>query len=930
MNIVSKVAFKSMSRNKTRTIVTMVGIVLAAAMFTAVLGGALTLWDYLVRGAQHVNGDYYIACYYPDQTQMEELKENEEVISLAEYQAMGFVYFDDNQSTITSFVLAAVDQSFFNTMPVRLIEGRLPRSSREILLPETAMGLMKHYGYPWAVGQHVELPVQTSCSFYNYQMVPPQTEERSFSATYTIVGIAEDSFYGAEDTLSLNSILTLADGSQEQAVWSRAYVKTSPASAVMAWENDQYGKNAVRNTELLGLYGVSEYSNYNLMTVGIVAVLLTVVFVCSVSLIYNSFSISVSERTKEYGLLASVGMTGKQLRSLVVTESMLLCLMAIPAGLLLGNGAVILAVKTLGKFIHVQYSYSLSGDVLLEPVLPAYLSLTSALITVFTVLASVAIPAFRASRCSPIAVIHQHAEYRVSNRKRFAALAGGRIAGVPAMLAARYYAVSFRRYLTIVLSLALSVTIFVGASSVSKMLRTTAETIVRTQDFDFYIYGTKEELDEIRSLESVEKSAYSKALSYAVMVDDEDLSEEFVKYWRLKSNIFIGGFPNRIRNIVLLYLEDSVLLEYLKEQGIDYAPYFDGEEPSVLLCQSVFDATYTMDDSTEKKTFPCFAFTHRLNRLDLLPITFHVQKELQDYVEEGYMGYSTADIDGRGTPFVNVGKQRYTLDVSYDAENVVTIDYYACDMSQYMGDNVYAATDTLVTTVSEKVPRVRLGEFVETRPFGVGKGGTYLYSKTAEIDEILLIAPLSAMDEDTIPPSYSKRLGLSVTASDYSALKAYLMDTELEYEDYKGGEERQRSLVQIVDVLSYVFLILVALICVCNIFNTISTNIVLRRRDFGMLRSIGMKRSQLRKMLMMECVGYGVNALLVGLPLGCGVSLLVHGIAQKVVVSAYALPVTAMLIAVGCVFAVVFASMIYAATKLRKDHPIEAIRMENT
>ena len=199
MNIVSKVAFKSMSRNKTRTIVTMVGIVLAAAMFTAVLGGALTLWDYLVRGAQHVNGDYYIACYYPDQTQMEELKENEEVISLAEYQAMGFVYFDDNQSTITSFVLAAVDQSFFNTMPVRLIEGRLPRSSREILLPETAMGLMKHYGYPWAVGQHVELPVQTSCSFYNYQMVPPQTEERSFSATYTIVGIAEDSFYGAED-----------------------------------------------------------------------------------------------------------------------------------------------------------------------------------------------------------------------------------------------------------------------------------------------------------------------------------------------------------------------------------------------------------------------------------------------------------------------------------------------------------------------------------------------------------------------------------------------------------------------------------------------------------------------------------------------------------------------------------------------------------
>ena len=930
MNILSKVAFKSMGRNRTRTLVTVVGIALAAAMFTAVLGSALSLWDYLIRGAKFLEGDYFAVWYYPDRYQMETLRDDEDVISIAEYQALGFVYFDDRESTSTSFAVAAVDQVFFDSMPVRLLEGRMPQNSGEVLLPETAAGMLKYYGLPWAVGQEIVLEVESACSFYPYDILPPAVEERSFTARYTIVGIAEDSFYGAEYALGLNSFLTLADGGQAQPIWSRAYVKTSPASAVMGWEEEQYGSKATHNTVLLGLYGNSEYSNYNQMTIGIVAVLLLVVFACSVGLIYNAFSVSVSERTKEFGLLASVGMTGKQLRTLVVTESMLLCLAAVPAGLLLGNGAVILAVKTLGKYIHVQYSYSLSGDVLLAPVLPAYLSLTSALITVFTVLASVAIPAFRASRCSPIAVIHQHAEYRVSNRKRFAALAGGRIAGVPAMLAARYYAVNFRRYLTIVLSLALSVTIFVGASSVSKMLRTTAETIVRTQDFDFYIYGTKEELDEIRSLESVEKSAYSKALSYAVMVDDEDLSEEFVKYWRLKSNIFIGGFPNRIRNIVLLYLEDSVLLEYLKEQGIDYAPYFDGEEPSVLLCQSVFDATYTMDDSTEKKTFPCFAFTHRLNRLDLLPITFHVQKELQDYVEEGYMGYSTADIDGRGTPFVNVGKQRYTLDVSYDAENVVTIDYYACDMSQYMGDNVYAATDTLVTTVSEKVPRVRLGEFVETRPFGVGKGGTYLYSKTAEIDEILLIAPLSAMDEDTIPPSYSKRLGLSVTASDYSALKAYLMDTELEYEDYKGGEERQRSLVQIVDVLSYVFLILVALICVCNVFNTISTNIILRRRDFGMLRSIGMKRSQLRKMLMMECFGYGMNALLVGLPLGCGVSLLVHSIAQKVVVSAYTLPVMAMLIAAGCVFAVVFVSMIYAAAKLRKDHPIEAIRMENT
>ena len=170
-------------------------------------------------------------------------------------------------------------------------------------------------------------------------------------------------------------------------------------------------------------------------------------------------------------------------------------------------------------------------------------------------------------------------------------------------------------------------------------------------------------------------------------------------------------------------------------------------------------------------------------------------------------------------------------------------------------------------------PNVHLGDMVVERPYGVGAAGTCFYSDEISgiYDEIVFILPLSALDS-----SDSIRYGLSVTTSDYSALKSYLLDTELSYEDYKGGEEQQRSLVQIVDVLSYVFLILVVLICVCNIFNTISTNIALRRRDFGMLRSIGMKGSQLRNMLLYECVSYGLRALLFGIPLGCGANLLVH------------------------------------------------------
>lgn len=927
MNIQSKLAWKSMWKNKARTAVTIIGIVLAAAMFTAVLGAAMSLWNYLVRGAQFLEGDYYIAYHYPDQQQILDLEAMDEVTSVADYQAAGFVYFSEYESPGSTFVLAAADQTFFDTMPVRLKEGRLPQSSGEIVLPETAVTNMKYEKIPCTVGETVTLNVKTNFSSYGYQMIPPETEERYFSMTYTIVGIAEDSFYGCEDAVGLMSMLTLADGAQPDAIWHRLYVKTDPAAVVMDWTSDQFGRNATRNIELLGLYGVSEYSNYNLLTVGIVAALLSVVFICSVSLIYNSFSISVSERMKEFGLLTSVGMTGRQLRKLVLTEALLLCALTIPVGLLMGNGAVVLAVQALGKWIHVQYSYSLSGDVLLEPVLPLSLSVAAGVITVLTVLASVAIPAVKASRYSPISVIRQHTEYQTGKMKRVRGGRLSRIFGVPAMLAGKYFCVQRRRYLAIILSLALSVTVFIGASSVSAMMQTTAEAIVRTQDFDFYISGTKEELEEIRRLPCVEKSALSIAEEYALVVNDEQLDDTFVKFWRSNKSNYSSAYPNYIRNVVFLYLEDAVLLEYLQSNGLDFAPYFDSEDTAVLLCQSIFEtANSNAGGSVEKKTYPCFPFTQQLGHLELLPGVYHTPPEVYDYMD-GNISDITTDLDGEGTPYLQIGRQRFMMDVSYDENNVVSIDYYACDMTQFLGNNLYAVTDTYVGSLSAQMPNVHLGDMVVERPYGVGAAGTCFYSDEISgiYDEIVFILPLSALDS-----SDSIRYGLSVTTSDYSALKSYLLDTELSYEDYKGGEEQQRSLVQIVDVLSYVFLILVVLICVCNIFNTISTNIALRRRDFGMLRSIGMKGSQLRNMLLYECVSYGLRALLFGIPLGCGANLLVHRLSQSVVVSTYEPPVNPILIASGSVFAVVLLSMIYAVGKLRKDSPIEAIRMENT
>ena len=91
-------------------------------------------------------------------------------------------------------------------------------------------------------------------------------------------------------------------------------------------------------------------------------------------------------------------------------------------------------------------------------------------------------------------------------------------------------------------------------------------------------------------------------------------------------------------------------------------------------------------------------------------------------------------------------------------------------------------------------------------------------------------------------------------------------------------EFQTRSTAQMIELFSYTFLILIALICAANVFNTISTNLVLRRRDFGILKSIGMTDSQLRKMVITECLQSGWRALLWGLPIGIGISVLLNQI----------------------------------------------------
>ena len=143
------------------------------------------------------------------------------------------------------------------------------------------------------------------------------------------------------------------------------------------------------------------------------------------------------------------------------------------------------------------------------------------------------------------------------------------------------------------------------------------------------------------------------------------------------------------------------------------------------------------------------------------------------------------------------------------------------------------------------------------------------------------------------------------------------------------SERQTRSLITIVKVFAYGSIVLISLIAAANVFNTRSTNIALRRREFAMLRSIGMTSKGIRKILNYECILYGVKSLMLGLPVSALVTYLIYRTVLGLMDTGFSMPWKAVGIAVFSVFAVVFATMMYSMSKLKNDNTIDALKNEN-
>ena len=907
MNVFNKVTLESLKKNRTRTIVTIIGIMLSAAMVCASTTLVSSMQNFVLRCEIYSSGDWHGAVYDAAYKDYEDIRDSDRVSSAAYAQVLGYAKIDSaNERKPYLYVLGGdVASGYFETMPVHLILGTLPKDSTEIILPEhlTSNGKVNYklgdtvtldVGDRTLDGRRLgqDTPVYTYDSETQVEIMSGERLENTEPRTYTVVGIYERPTF--EDYSAPGyTALTAADTKSADQSLIHCYFKLHKPAGVYDFMREMGYTQEYRyayNTKVLLYSGTAPFDSFLTAFYSLAAIIIALIVFGSVSLIYNAFSISVSERTRQFGLLSSVGATRKQLRRMVLFEALAVSIVGIPLGILVGIGGIGITLLLIGdKFFSI-----VRVDIPMRLCVSWQAVVIAAVIALVTVLISAWIPSKRATRVSAVEAIRQSMDIKVSARPVRTSKLAYKLFGLPGVLAGKHYKRNRKKYRTTVVSLFMSIVLFVSAAAFTDYMMESAEGGLASDQFDL-IYATESDasaamtpdalLELLFSEQNVTGGTYTKKQFL-----QGDISREYVTAMFADRFADFGmeredAAPKELGISGYLYfVADAEFNRLLEKYNLKEADYYDRDKPLGL----ALDRNIELDRRLEKYV-----------TLDMLKGDGCVIEGLY-YVEiDGYYRKDSR-IDENGNKVV--------LYQNRDNENDIIELPYEESFAKY-------------TLRSEKT--------IEEAPFFVSRSTPVAINMIYPYSMLENVVPEAALNQ-------FRNTEYFLTSSDHAAsfenLATMLTENGLSSRqlfDYAANAETNRNVITIIRVFAYGFIVLISLIAAANVFNTISTNISLRRREFAMLKSVGMTQKGFRRMMNCECLLYGSKALLLGLPVSCSITYLIYRAVTTAYETSFHLPWAAIGIAVLSVFLVVFATMMYAMRKVKKDNPIDALKNEN-
>lgn len=868
MNIFHKVTGKTLAKNKTRTLVTIVGIILSAAMITAVTTLVSSFQVYLREMAVYSEGNWYANLMDVAEADYRSLQEDPRVQQMQEAQILGYAQVESSNPDKPYLYVLGIKPEFAQNMPVRLTSGRLPQNASEIILPvhlSTNGEVQTQIGSVLSLGIGKRITEGYSLGQMNPYLYEDERLETDANKTYTVVGFYERPAF---EEYSAPGYTALAGWDESAAgIQYDLYIITADPKQAYTLPKDYAQYGATYNDDVLMFSGASDHNSFYTVLYGMAAIIIVLILFGSVSLIYNAFSISVSDRTRQFGLLSSVGATKKQLRSSVFYEALMVGGLGVPLGILCGIFGIWVTLLCIGsRFSGMLFGGAASGAVELSLHVSWQAVVIALVIGMITVLISAWIPARRSTSISAVEAIRSAQDVKISRREVRVSRLNYKLFGLEGLLAKKYFRRDRKKYRATVVSLFMSVVLFISASAYIMYFTGAAGAVMNVKSYDLRytsIHQSHEGNDQLFKQLAQTKgvTGATRSLIYSGSLEGID-AQSYSEMYLQNAGTDIDGQPYA-PTINVVFLDDEDFSQFLSQQGLDPSQYMDAQNPQAVLYDEM---SIFMDEKIQ---------TVRIFNKDPDRSVFRILDET--LLSE----YSKTHDDG------DVPEEVYRKIPLAIGSRVEALPTGGDDYSEYQASLIYPRS--LVAAVFGEVPAETLN------------GYEYMYFQAENHRQT------------------------------YQAMTALLQQEGLESHrlyDQAEDQEVQNNTILIINVLSYGFIILIALIAVANVFNTISTNVGLRRREFAMLRSVGLTQKGFSRMMCYECLMYGTKSLAWGLPVSFLVVLWICSVIRSGWETSLIIPWHAVVIAVCSVFIVVFATMMYAMRRIRRENLIDALKTE--
>lgn len=858
MNIVSKLTMKHLLGNRKRTIVTVLGIATSTALISAIILGVFSFFKFFGTIAVRSDGNVHAEFDEVSYEQFSSLSQDKRIaiagVCEMEKEQSGIRLINDKEYRFRVGNIQHADENYLSMAVVTDYEGTLPKNSSEIAVEEQFLidngledlkigdSLTFEQGYRY-INDELEGFLYLGGNYRSNEKFETLSTE-----TCTVTAI----LHGNMPTKDWDILRGLDNSFYPDTEKAQVFIQlkkcnTTAIKQLKSIASDYGIKKYSLNTEyLLSVFSfegsAGTYRSFFVM----MGIALAIVIATSVILIFNSIGMSLTERMRYLGMLASVGATARQKRFSIYYEGLVLGFIGIPLGLLLGYIGTKITLDILGqKIIESDMLFAAKGMSGGIPIV-CDISVLAAIVffAAITIMISTFVPAIRAAKVMPIDALRQNNVIKVKARKLKVNPLIRRIFGYEGELAYKNIKRNGVKGKVITVTIAVSVILFLVINFFCK-------SIERANKFEFQIpyqivasCSLSEEgklRNALKDMEGVE-DVYSVSMIQFLFKKGPDSKTELANTDIADPKFLLPEFSELdLVGMFVLAIDDQEFDKILADNGLERDDYYQDTVKGVLL----------NDYFHEKK--PSEVFND-----EILGQTVHYDKT------QGY------------PPAVEI-----EAFVKYDADN----------------------------KVYDLVPKTNIAVYVPESMY---------FSKAKEVlpEEKLVVD-----------------LGVETTEHREVYDRIYQMFEGEGYHNYYCSDLTDTAMVMdtvtlMLKTAMYGFTALLTLIAIANIVNTISTGVLLRRKEFAMYKSVGLDEHGFKKMIRLETLLYGIKALIFGIPVSLLLSFYMYSVFDSNLFT-FDPNWLMYLIVIAAVFGILGISMALSVNKIKDDNIIEALKEDS-